>query len=721
MTTRMLAVGLVGALLMAAPLAAQTPMGQPPADAAEAATVLNPNLRSVDFGVRLSDVDGDEARFNRYRDLRTGPVLQGFRFTNENDSRLWRVEADNVGYRDQRFSANVEQFGRFKGFFEYNQIPYEQDYSTRTPFTVDSLTAVSVPDALQSSIGAGQATLNPAVEAFASPFELRTKRDITTVGGQYQLNRATDINFALTSTGRKGNQPWGASFGMASTFEVPAPIQTRNTEIAANVEWANKTAMFKAGYDGSLFNSDTESLTFDNPLRITNASNASSLGRLSRWPSSTMHTVSATGSVALPAKSRVIAYAAQSAMTSDAQILPWTINTGITTVPPLERTAVDADVDVTTVMLRFTSRPARWAWFNANFRSYDLNNNTPVFHYDQKISYDTTLVNSPGDKSHPYSFHRQTFEVDGSFTPWRNGAFRVGYVREDIDRTNRIYDTTSEDSFRVGYDWTSNRYVTVRANYLTQQRRGKGLDLGLLESYSEQPGMRHADISNRDRDVAQFVVTVLPVESVSFNVNGSVGQDDRPDGEFGLRSQDFTTIGFGVDFAPSDAVNVGLSYIFETFGSLETSRTANPLPDPTFNDPRRNWSDDIDEDVATVGAYFEAPKLFGKLDFGVNYDYTKAETSWLYSVTPDSTLAPPAQLNPVYNAWKQARVTTAYWLRRNLSLGLTYLYDQFTVNDWALGTQTLDRLAHSNTFLLMNYGWENYTAHTVWLKATYLW
>ena len=29
-----------------------------------------------------------------------------------------------------------------------------------------------------------------------------------------------------------------------------------------------------------------------------------------------------------------------------------------------------------------------------------------------------------------------------------------------------------------------------------------------------------------------------------------------------------------------------------------------------------------------------APKLFGKLDFGVNYDYTKAETSWLYSVTP---------------------------------------------------------------------------------------
>jgi MtrB/PioB family decaheme-associated outer membrane protein len=720
MTTRTVAVGLLGALLMAPPTMAQTPMGQPPADDSQAGTVLDPNLRSVDFGVRLTDVDGDEARFNRYRDNRTGPALQGFRWTSETDARLWRVEADNVGYRDQRFGATVEQFGRFKGWFEYNQIPYEQDYSTRTPFSVVNNTTLTVDDALQSAIGAGQATLNPAVEGFASPFELRTKRDITTLGGQYQLNRHTDINFALISTGRKGHQPWGSSFGMGSTFEVPAPIEQRNTEIAANVEWANKKAMFKAGYDGSLFNSEAESLTFDNPLRLTNATNASSLGRLARWPSSTMHTLSATGSLALPAKSRLIAYVARSAMTSDVDLLPWTINPAITQ-PSLPRTSLDAEAEVTTVLLRFNSRPTRWAWFNASYRSYDLDNNTTPFQYDQKVSFDASLVNSPGESSHPYSFARGTFELDGSFTPWRNGAFRIGYVREDVDRTNRIYETTVEDSFRAGYDWTSNRWVTVRAGVVSQKRRGKGFDAELLASYSEQPGMRHADLSNRDRNMGQAVVTFLPTSTLSLNVNGSVGTDDRPDGDFGLRSQDFSTIGFGVDFSPSDAFTMGASYLYETFSSLETSRTANPPPDPTFFDARRNWSDDIDEDVSTVNAYFEAPKLFGKLDFGVNYDYTKADTSFFYSVVANSTLPTPQQLNPVYNDWTQARVTTAYWLRRNLSLGLTYMYDQFGVNDWALGTQTLDRLAHSNTFLLMNYGWENYTAHTVWLKATYLW
>ena len=720
MTTRRLAVGMLGALLCATPTIAQTPIGQPPADDTQAGAPLDVNLRSVDFGVRLTDVSGDEARFYRYRDLRTGPVLQGFRFTNETDTRLWRLEADNVGYRDQRFSGNFERFGRFKGWFEYNQIPYEQDYTTRTPFRVDSLTAVSVDDTLQTAIGAGQATLNPAVEPFSTFFDLRTRRDITTIGGQYQASRHLDVNFALTSTGRKGHQPWGASFGMASTFEVPAPIQQRNTELAANVEYANRKVMFRAGYDGSFFDSDAESLTFDNPLRITNATNASSLGRLARWPSSTLHTVSATGSVALPAKSRVIAYVGQSAMASDVDLLPWTINPAIA-APALPRPTLDASADITAVMLRFNSRPTRWAWFNANFRSYDFNNKTAPFSYDRKVSYDTTVVNTPGESSHPYSFNRALFELDGSFTPFRNGAFRVGYVREDVDRTNRIYRTTVEDTARIAYDWTSNRYVTVLASYNHSKRRGRDFDVSILDAVSEQPGMRHADISNRDRDQAQIVATVMPTTTIQFNVNGSVGRDDRPDGEFGLRSQDFSSVGFGVDYQPSDAVSMGASYLYETFASLETSRTANPLPDPGFSDPRRNWSDDIDENVDTFSAYVEVPKIAGKIDFGVNYDFTRADTSWRYSVPANSTLPAPVQLAPVFNSWSQARLVTNYWLRRNLSLGLTYLLDRFDVNDWALGTQTLDRLAHSNTFLLMNYNWEPYTAHTVWLKATYLW
>ena len=276
----------------------------------------------------------------------------------------------------------------------------------------------------------------------------------------------------------------------------------------------------------------------------------------------------------------------------------------------------------------------RWLWLNANYRSYDLNNKTPPFQYDQKVSYDTTLVNTPGESSHPYSFNRSTLELDASFTPFRNGAFKLGYVRED-DRSHAPHlRHHGGELVAAGYDWTSNPFVTVRAGYLRQERRGKGFHPEILEQYSEQPGMRHADISNRDRDAAQFVVTFLPTADLSVNFNGAVGNDDRPDVEFGLRSQDWDSVGFGVDYSPSDKYNLGASYLYEAFGSFEASRTASPPPDPTFTDARRNWNDDIEEKVHTFNLYFEVPKIAGKFDFGVQYDYTKAETSWLYGVAP---------------------------------------------------------------------------------------
>ena len=54
-------------------------------------------------------------------------------------------------------------------------------------------------------------------------------------------------------------------------------------------------------------------------------------------------------------------------------------------------------------------------------------------------------------------------------------------------------------------------------------------------------------------------------------------------------------------------VSLGLNYTYETFASLERSRTASPPPDPTFTDPRRNWMDDIDENVDTMSSVKSLP------------------------------------------------------------------------------------------------------------------
>ena len=94
-----------------------------PATAQDAQQGQAPEVGSFDFGGRFSNVDGDEARFQRYRDLRDGAFLENFRYNRERENWLFDAKATHVGYRDQRYQANFNRFGKVKGWFEWDQIP----------------------------------------------------------------------------------------------------------------------------------------------------------------------------------------------------------------------------------------------------------------------------------------------------------------------------------------------------------------------------------------------------------------------------------------------------------------------------------------------------------------------------------------------------------------------------------------------------------------------
>src|SRR5262245_49018174 len=72
-----------------------------------------PGLGQVDFGFRgtfFSD-NSDEARYQRYQDLRNGVFAEGFRWGAADDQKYWDVKATHVGYRDQQYAANYNNFG----------------------------------------------------------------------------------------------------------------------------------------------------------------------------------------------------------------------------------------------------------------------------------------------------------------------------------------------------------------------------------------------------------------------------------------------------------------------------------------------------------------------------------------------------------------------------------------------------------------------------------
>ena len=77
---------------------AQTPPTRPAPPAV-------PSIGLLDFGFRGGEVDGDEARHERYRDLRPGATTL-FGMDKNTEKYRFGANAFNAGYRDQRYSAD---------------------------------------------------------------------------------------------------------------------------------------------------------------------------------------------------------------------------------------------------------------------------------------------------------------------------------------------------------------------------------------------------------------------------------------------------------------------------------------------------------------------------------------------------------------------------------------------------------------------------------------
>ena len=260
-------------------------------------------------------------------------------------------------------------------------------YSTITtsPFREDGTAVFRLDDQTQTAVQNRTATIDAYAPDLAQ-LNLRASRDVARVRLDYDLSRDLDLRVGMTSTARSGAQPWNASFGFSNAIELPLTLDTRTNDVNAAAEWSNPRGMVRLAYDGSWFDNHAGTLIWDNPLRVTDqtypgaysAGDGSSQGRMALWPDSTAHTVSASGSLALPARSRAFAYVSVGQWLQNEPLLPHTINSAIAPIP-LPRDSAEAKAVITSMNYRLTSRPAPSLWLSGQYRLYDYDNRTPHF------------------------------------------------------------------------------------------------------------------------------------------------------------------------------------------------------------------------------------------------------------------------------------------------------------------------------------------------------
>lgn len=687
----------------------------------------------IDFGVRGTALDGDAARYERYRDIGDGLFLEGVRVNREHEGWLLDLAADHVGRRDQRYAAAAVRPGKLRAAFTWDQIPMLLSRSTRSLYDGLSTGVLSIEDALQAQVQAQPASMPSVFGQFGREFETRTQRNFADARFEYEATRALTFRGNFRRTDRDGTIPFGGSFGHSSLVELPAPTDHSLSEAEGAAEYVRDRLLLRAGYSGSWFHNDVTSVIFDNPFRATDIPSASSRGRLTLAPSSSFVSVNGLASVKLPYRSRATAYVSLGSLKDAGDpLVPRTINSA-NTPAPLERATVEGEARTSAVTLTFVSRPRRALDLDVRYRSYEYDNQTPEFALAQRISYDnapSTL--SPPVHTEPYGVLRHTFDADLRFLARGFTSAGIGYTRIAEDRTHRIFESTADNTFRLTFDTMGTRWFTIRSRYEHAQRRGEGIEQGesMLAGIGEQPGMRHFDIAQRDRDRVTLIGTMTPRGNLSGSLSLAVGKDDYFESEFGLRDNTHNVFGAGVDFLPTDRASLGMSYAYERYNALSRSRQANNLGE--FTNPSRNWAADGTDRVHTAVLSAGIERIADRVDLRLTYDFSRARATYEYITGPvpdrtlpeevvvPTTLPTPTELPPTLSELQRGTADAVYVLTSRLSVGLSYWYERFRVRDFTLDVDAVPELARGQA-LLMGYLYRPYTANTFWGRLIVAW
>jgi MtrB/PioB family decaheme-associated outer membrane protein len=716
-----------------------------------------PTFGVVDFGLRATSYDGDAARYERYRDLKNGAYSR--LLLNQNTDRfLFSASAENLGYDDQRYFADLNG-GALKAKFSFIGTPLNYGYNTSTPWveaspgvlTLDETARLAVQNKVPGVLGipanAAQANQVSIYRGLARPFDLTALRNETKGGLAYTAANGVGFDVNVTSAKKSGHQPWGAAFAFNNANELPMPLDNVTNDVTAALEYASQKGMARMAWTGSFFNNDIQQLVWDNPLRATDFrstnpavpydpsgysnGNGAAFGRQALFPSNSMNALSASGMYKLPKRTVINTSFAFTSFNQDEELIPWTTNSVVQPfIGDLPRATAQAKVHGYNFVVNMASNPNRYVGLSARYRYNERKNLTEHFESEWGTVRFDAVPEFAEDigvyEAHYADISQNMVDLGATFNLVKYTALRVGYTRDAFERTHRVFTSIADNVYKVSMDTVGNQYFMVRGLYEYTQRRGDAPDLEVLEGSGHQPGTRWYDEADRNRNRATLLFVLTPVAMVDVTFSAAVGNDDYVDSrqEFGLLDNDNNSYNVGFTFMPVDAVTAGANFGYDQYTGYQVSRTANPDPDPSFDDPLRNWDLTNEETVKNVDVFLNLRAL-RNVEIRTGYNFSDSDNGFLFGGPRVDAIAGTAAFVPlpnVTNQWQRASVDLQYFFAKQLGIAFGYWYEKFDVNDFATvdlpgqpGVPRIDYLGEIYT----GYGNRGYEGNTAFLRMLY--
>lgn len=669
----------VALLLASASLAWAQGVAQVPIQSPPLTKISADQLGWIDFGFRGTSVTGDEARYERYRDMRDG-AYSALSFAKQTDEKIYSASAFNVGYHDQAYRGDYNN-GKLRAYGLFNGIPTNFSYLTSTPWTstthgdnvnfaLDDAAQSAVQNKVPGVVGVpqnpGQLATRSIYVGLAQPFDLQMRRDTTAAGVSYDLTQSLNLNMTYASTKKTGTMPWAASFAFNNANELALPLDNRTNDTTIAAEWGFDKGLVRVAWDGSWFNNTYNNITWDNPLFLTDFNNGktppngpydpsgysngngAAFGRMSLAPDNSMNVISAMGLYRFPMHSTLNGQFSFTDMRQNDSLIPWTSNPLIAqpsvyvlfpNLTNLPRDTAEAEVKGLNALINFNSRPNRIFAYNARYRYNDHNNETPAFNGIEYVRMDA-VPEETGKVSEQYDITRNTFDANAIFQVLPATALKVGYGYDKFSRTGRSFSDMTDNTFRLSLDTTRIQWMLIRGAYEHVARTGSGFSEDALEDGGFQPGIRFYDEADRTRDRGSILVTLTPwsMMDVTFQYAGARDVYGGEGHELGLMDTHNQTYNFGVNVTPREHVAFGMNYGHDSYKAFQVSRNANPdcstsVPPCAYNswtDPNRIWNLNNNENVNNFSFYFDMVGALKNTDIRLMYDFSDSDNAWMH-------------------------------------------------------------------------------------------
>ena len=691
---------------------------------------------SVEVGGRAyldRPTDKQSGKFEEYRDIPQGIFLEGlgFRLSTKDDRYLFEFKAKEAGEEDQNFLLRSSRLGLYEFEFEWDQTPHIYSTTGRMLSTEASRGVFTLPSP------------RPALSAHDSAprlDEIGLRWDTARLSLSLTPTPEWDLKAEYTRINKDGDRPIGMSFagGGGPSLEILEPIEQTVHDFKVSASLARENWQLRFSYNLSLFENSLDGVIADNPapgvaFDTVAATSTPSRGRIALAPDNTAHTWTLAGGVNLPLRTRVNGALSYSWRLQNQDFLPHTINPGLVAFGgsqlDLPKSSLDGDVRILLFNLNATSRPLKPLTLTARYRVYDYNDQTDEMIFTGRVDADLTFVKEATRATRfPYTKHNAGMDARWRIlTPL---AFTVGMGWERWERSDKHREAPITDEFmpKASLDYTPTDWMLLRATYAPSFREINDYNSHAHVAHVslEEPGLgtgtqhfrlRKFDEANRDRQRADLLLQLTPLDTLTTSLTYSIREDDYTHSLFGLQKDNSWAAGIDVTWTPHERLSMSASYVREeSLAQLRSKyRSTTQLDNPTYDWVARN-SDAID----TFGAGVNATLIPGVLDLGLNWNFSYAlwrmEAFNPLTPTPAAASATAVNFPAIEDTLNRLEAFLRYHFGKNWTAKLQYVFESFQKTDFRT-----DQLVPSEgtTNIFLGNDLKNYDAHILGLTLAY--